>query len=113
MGPRAGLDGCRKSRLHRSFFSELLLLFSVFTFCVLFFLFRDCPGLFLHLVLYNTKYNTSMSPAGFEPEIPASERSQAHALDCAATGIGSRLRKVSPTGIRSRTFRPVDSRYTD
>ena len=54
-----------------------------------------------------------MSPAGFEPEIPASERSQAHALDCAATGIGSRLRKVSPTGIRSRTFRPVDSRYTD
>jgi len=31
---------------------------------------------------------TSVSPAGFEPAIPASERLQTYALDCAATGIG-------------------------
>jgi hypothetical protein len=31
---------------------------------------------------------TSMSPAGFEPTTPASERPQTHALDRAATGIG-------------------------
>jgi hypothetical protein len=30
-----------------------------------------------------------MFPAGFEPTIPASERPQTHALDRAATGIGS------------------------
>jgi hypothetical protein len=29
-----------------------------------------------------------MLPAGFEPAIPASERLQTYALDCAATGIG-------------------------
>ena len=29
-----------------------------------------------------------MPPAGFEPEIPASERPQTHALDRAATRIG-------------------------
>jgi hypothetical protein len=29
-----------------------------------------------------------MHPAGFETEIPASERPQTHALDRAATGIG-------------------------
>jgi hypothetical protein len=29
-----------------------------------------------------------MTPAGFEPAIPASERSQTHALDGAATEIG-------------------------
>ena len=29
-----------------------------------------------------------MSPAGFEPAIPASERPKAHALDSAATGVG-------------------------
>ena len=32
-----------------------------------------------------------MPPPGFEPTIPASERSQTHALDRAATGIGSKL----------------------
>jgi hypothetical protein len=31
---------------------------------------------------------TSMTPAGFEPTIPASERPQTHALDRAATGTG-------------------------
>jgi hypothetical protein len=30
-----------------------------------------------------------MPPAEFETVIPASERPQTHALDCAATGIGS------------------------
>ena len=29
-----------------------------------------------------------MRPAGFETTIPASEQPQAHALDCAATGVG-------------------------
>ena len=33
------------------------------------------------------KRETSMSPAGFETAIPASERPQAHALDRSATGI--------------------------
>jgi len=28
------------------------------------------------------------APAGFEPAVPASERPETHALDCAATGIG-------------------------
>jgi hypothetical protein len=31
-----------------------------------------------------------MPPAGFEPAIPASERSQTYALDPAATGIGEK-----------------------
>ena len=35
-----------------------------------------------------TNINTSMSPAGFEPAILASERPQTHALDRAATEIG-------------------------
>jgi hypothetical protein len=43
--------------------------------------------------LYPTMHNihkrkTSMPPARFEPAIPASERSQIHTLDRAATGIG-------------------------
>ena len=44
--------------------------------------------------LYLTTHNshnrqTSMPPAGFEPTIPTSNRPQTHALDRAATGIGS------------------------
>ena len=44
--------------------------------------------------LYHTthdthKRQTSMPPAGFEPTIVVSERPQAHALDRAATGIGT------------------------
>jgi hypothetical protein len=31
-----------------------------------------------------------MRPAGFEPAIPASKRPQTHALDGAATGIGTK-----------------------
>jgi hypothetical protein len=34
------------------------------------------------------KRQTSMPPVGFEPTIPASARPNAHALHCAATGIG-------------------------
>ena len=39
----------------------------------------------------NTQHSqkkTSMLPNGFEPTIPASEPSQAHDLDRAATGVG-------------------------
>ena len=32
-----------------------------------------------------------MTPAGFEPTIPASDRPQTHALDRAATGMGQLL----------------------
>jgi hypothetical protein len=35
------------------------------------------------------KKQTYMPPVGFEPTIPASARPKAHALDCAATGIGT------------------------
>jgi hypothetical protein len=43
----------------------------------------------LYLTKHNTqKRQTSMTSAGFEPVIPASKRSQTHALDRAVTGIG-------------------------
>ena len=47
--------------------------------------------------LYLTKHNTDkrqtfMTPAGFEPAIPASRRPQTHVLDGAATGIGMKRR---------------------
>ena len=46
---------------------------------------RSC----LCMSTYDThRSQTSMSPAGFEPAIPASERSQTHALDRASTGTG-------------------------
>jgi len=49
-----------------------------------------------HRDLYQTTHNvhkrqTSMLPAGFKPTIPASERPQTHALDCASTGIGFKI----------------------
>ena len=37
---------------------------------------------------HTTLKQTPVPPAGFEPAIPASERSHTHALDRAATGIG-------------------------
>ena len=50
---------------------------------------RDCPGVYLLSLLYNThKTQTSMPPAGFEPVIPACERPRTYALDRTATGIG-------------------------
>jgi len=68
-------------------------------------------------VLYLTTHNThnrqtSMPPAGLEPTFPASMRPQTHALDRAATGIGTItlktanewtgriLNKLLPSGIR-------------
>ena len=49
----------------------------------------DYPGLCLLSLLYNTHHTaqTSMPPAGFEPETPASDRPQTLALDRSATGI--------------------------
>jgi hypothetical protein len=42
----------------------------------------------LYLTTHNTqKRHKAMSPAGFEPAIPASKRPQTHVLDRAATGI--------------------------
>ena len=43
----------------------------------------------LYLTTHNNhKRQTTMPPAGFEPEIPAGEQQQTYALDSAATGIG-------------------------
>jgi hypothetical protein len=43
----------------------------------------------LYMTTHNThKRETSLFPAGIEPAVPASERSQTHALDRAATEIG-------------------------
>ena len=43
----------------------------------------------LYLTTHNNHYRqTSMSPTGFEPVIPACQRPQTHVLDRAATGIG-------------------------
>jgi hypothetical protein len=54
----------------------------------------DQPVLYL-TTLITHKRQTSMSPAGFEPAIPASERPQIHALDREATGIGtSRINRL-------------------
>jgi hypothetical protein len=45
-----------------------------------------------YLTTHNThKTQTSMPPAGFEPTTPGSKRPQTHALDSAATGIGSKF----------------------
>jgi hypothetical protein len=52
----------------------------------------SAPRRDLYLTTHNThKRQTSMPSAGFEPTIPASERPQTHALDRAATGIGSHI----------------------
>jgi len=46
----------------------------------------------LYLTTHNThNRQTSMSPTGFEPMIPASERPHIHALDSTATEIGVML----------------------
>jgi len=45
----------------------------------------------LYLTTHNShKRQKPMTPGGFEPTVPASERSQTHALDRADTGIGIR-----------------------
>jgi len=44
----------------------------------------------LYLTTHNThNIQTSTSPVGFEPAIPARERPETHALDSTATGIGT------------------------
>jgi len=49
-----------------------------------------------YLTTHNThNRQTSMSPVGFEPAIPASVRPQIHALECAATEINLQ-RTTSP-----------------
>jgi hypothetical protein len=53
-------------------------------------------GLACHRDLYLTtsnihKIQTSMTPAGFEPTIPASEQWQTHSLDRTATRISLKL----------------------
>jgi len=46
----------------------------------------------LYVITHNThNRQTSMPLAGFEPSIPASKRSQTHALDSAATDTGKKI----------------------
>jgi len=55
----------------------------------------------LYLTTNNShKRQISMSSLGFEPAIPASDRPQTHALDCAATGIG--CLNPYPTNVENR-----------
>jgi hypothetical protein len=68
----------------------------------------------LHLTANNSqKRQTFRHPAGFEPTVPASERSQTPALDRAATGIGSLLLAFSymnpVRGLISYTFDVITS----
>jgi len=53
-----------------------------------------------------------MSPVGFEPTIPASERLQTHALDRAATGTGS-VQLSRPKHKCSRTFQKYCNNLSD
>jgi len=50
------------------------------------------------------KTQTSIPPAGFEPAIRASERTQTHALDRAATGIGSRFTQAGWKQVTCQTY---------
>jgi tetrahydromethanopterin S-methyltransferase subunit F len=55
----------------------------------------------LYLTTHKThKRQTSVPPVGFEPAIPASERPQTHALDCAVKGIGRRHKLLGRNGGR-------------
>ena len=48
-----------------------------------------------------------MTPAGFEPAIPASDRLQTQVLDRAVTGIELNLLILSSAGFRSMQFSDV------
>jgi hypothetical protein len=50
-----------------------------------------------------------MLPAGFEPTIPASERTQNHALDRAATGVGPIKFNKTKSYTTDLTFLPARS----
>jgi hypothetical protein len=55
---------------------------------------------------------TSLPTVGFEPAIPASERSQTHALDGAATGTGCRYHIYGDiTGLLQNLFCPKHKYY--
>jgi hypothetical protein len=62
-----------------------------------------------YLTTHNTNKNQVMSPAEFEPTIPASERPQTHALDRVATAVGCKqntdvlVHKQSSGGFRNFT----------
>ena len=99
MGPRAGLDGCRKSRPHWEFFFFCVFLYSLLHPYLI--LCLDCLA-FCVLSLLTTQHKTSMPPAGFEPPISASERSQTHTLNRSATG-----------GLDPGTVQPIVTCYTD
>jgi hypothetical protein len=62
----------------------------------------------LYLTTHKTRMRqTTIPPAVFEPLIPASERPQTHALNCAATGISHStiyLSNVSVIMIYSELF---------
>jgi hypothetical protein len=48
-----------------------------------------------------------MSPAGFEPVIPANERQQTHVLDCTASDVGSN--KVRSIIVQAeQTYNPLN-----
>ena len=79
--PRPVYMGAENLDLSGIFFIFLCSVFYLYLFLCL-----DCPA-FCLLSLLTTQ--TSMSPAGFEPAIPAGERPQTYALDRVATGIGS------------------------
>jgi hypothetical protein len=89
VGPRAGLDGCEKSRPHRDFFFCLSGVFSLWSIFVLFKSFRpSCHFTFHSTVLTTSTTQTSMPPVGFETTILVSEQPKTHAIDRTATGIG-------------------------
>jgi len=59
----------------------------------------------LYLTTCNThKTDTSMFPAGFEPAIPKSERSQTQAFDLVGTGIGTGMRHFCALNNQSRSM---------
>jgi len=62
----------------------------------------------LYLTTHNThNRHTSMSPAGFEPTNPASERPQTHLSDRAATRIGILIHTLMYLYIITRGLNPV------
>ena len=80
VGPRANLEGCRKSRPLPGFFVlHFYFIYNCF-FCV------DCFEFCLFCLLLLIQ--TFMTPTGFEPGTPASDRPQALAWNRSATGIG-------------------------
>ena len=74
MGPRAGREGCGKSRPYREFLC--ILLYSVLHPYLFLCLYRPTFSFCLYLTT-----QALMRPAGFEPATPESDRPQILALD--------------------------------